>query len=283
MQPNTDRQHENGGATPRMSWNEKVNARGRKLPIVGKSLFQIGKELRPKIDALIMRHSLVPDQAIIDKVFFPWISRLEQHWQVISEEAVAIRAQDIPSLGDISFDHGRIAADRRWRSFFIKGYGYRINSNCARAPRTAALIEQVPGLVTACFSVLEAGGHIPRHWGMTKGMLTYHLALKTPQGRERCRMNLEGPEQLHVLAWEEGQSFVFDDMYNHEVWNETQEDRYLLLIQVKRPCRWRVNLIQNLFLFGVRYSRFVQDIVKNLDGLEGSVRQRSELRPPATP
>jgi beta-hydroxylase len=171
---------------------------------VRKSLFQIGKELRSKMDALIMRHSLVPDVAIVDKSFFPWISGLEQSWRDIQAEAMRIRAEDIPSLGDLSFDHGRIAADRRWKSFFLKGYGYRMGNNFRRAPTTAALVDKVPGLVTASFSVLEAGGHIPRHWGMTKGMLTYHLALKVPHQRERCRMTLEGCGQLHSLSWEEG-------------------------------------------------------------------------------
>jgi beta-hydroxylase len=123
---------------------------------------------------------------------------------------------------------------------------------------------------------LEAGGHIPRHWGMTKGMITYHLGLKVPQERERCRMKLEGADQDHTIVWEEGQSLVFDDMFNHEIWNDTPEDRYLLLIQIKRPCRWRANLIQNLFLFGVRYSRFVQDIVKYLETREQSPDRERE-------
>lgn len=248
-----------------MNWSAKLNARGRKLPFVGKSLFQIGKELRPKIDRIILRDSLIPDAAIVDKAAFPWIAALEAHWREIRDEAIAIRTADIPSLGDISFDHGRIAADRRWKSLFLKGYGYRMEANCARAPVTARLIEQVPGLVTASFSVMEAGGHIPRHWGMTKGMLTYHLALKVPRDREKCRIHIEGADGLHVIAWEEGQSFVFDDMCNHEVWNETDEDRYLLLIQVKRPCRGLANLIQDAFLFGVRHSRFVQDIKRNIE------------------
>lgn len=248
-----------------MNWSAKLNARGRKLPFVGKSLFQIGKELRPKIDRIILRDALIPDAAIVDKAAFPWIAALEAHWREIRDEAVAIRTGDIPSLGDISFDHGRIAADRRWKSLFLKGYGYRMEANCARAPVTARLIEQVPGLVTASFSVMEAGGHIPRHWGMTKGMLTYHLALKVPRDREKCRIHIEGADRLHVIAWEEGQSFVFDDMCNHEVWNETDEDRYLLLIQVKRPCRGLANLIQDAFLFGVRHSRFVQDIKRNIE------------------
>ena len=248
-----------------MNWNETVNARGWKVPFVRKSLFQIGKELRPKIDRIILRHSIVPDQAIVDKSFFPWIATLEQHWRDIQAEAVRIRTEDIPSLGDISFDHGRIAADRRWKSFFLKGYGYQLQANCARAPITASLIEKVPGLVTASFSVMEAGGHIPRHWGMTKGMLTYHLALKVPQERDRCRMTIEEGDQIHTMVWEEGHSFVFDDMFNHEVWNETPDDRYLLLIQIKRPCRGIANFIQSTFLFGVRHSRFVKDIIQNID------------------
>ena len=90
-----------------------------------------------------------------------------------------------------------------------------MRKNCARAPITASLIEKVPGLVTANFSVMEAGGHIPRHWGMTKGMLTYHLALKVPRDREKCRMVIEEGEQRHVMEWEDGQSFVSDDMINH--------------------------------------------------------------------
>jgi beta-hydroxylase len=248
-----------------LNWNEKVNARGWKLPFVGKSLFQIGKELRPRIDAIIMRHSLVPDAPLIDKSFFPWTASLERNWRNIQREAVQIRTGEIPSLADISFDHGRIAADRRWRSFFLKGYGYRMGDNFRRAPITSSLIDKVPGLVTASFSVVEAGGHIPRHWGMTKGMLTYHLGLKVPKDREKCRMALEGPDRLHLLPWQEGESFVFDDMYNHEVWNETDEDRYILLIQIKRPCRGIANVLQNAFLFGVRHTRFVQDIRRNID------------------
>jgi aspartyl/asparaginyl beta-hydroxylase (cupin superfamily) len=263
-----------------LNWNETVNARGRKVPFVGKSLYQIGKEMRPKIDAIIMRRSLIPDEPIVDKAPFAWIPVLESRWRDIQAEATRIRTEDIPSLGDISFDHGRIAKDRRWKSFFLKGYGYRLENNCARAPITVSLLDKVPGLVTATFSVMEAGGHIPRHRGMTKGMLTYHLALKVPAEREKCRMNIEGPDQVHVMPWAEGESFVFDDLYNHEVWNETDEDRYILLIQIKRPCRGLGNFIQNFFLFCVRHSRFVQDIVRNIDAAGHKV---STARAPSSP
>jgi beta-hydroxylase len=101
---------------------------------------------------------------------------------------------------------------------------------------------------------------------MTKGMLTYHLGLKVPAKREKCHMKIEGIGTDHILPWAEGESFLFDDLYNHEVWNDTDEDRYILLIQVKRPCRGLGNVIQNICLFGVRHSRFVQDIIRNIEG-----------------
>lgn len=33
-----------------------------------------------------------------------------------------------------------------------------------------------------------------------------------------------------VRAWEEGKCLVFDDAYDHEVWNGTEEERVLLLV-----------------------------------------------------
>lgn len=130
-----------------MAWQDTLNARGWKVPFLGKSLFQIGKELRPKIDKIIMDNSRIPDAALQDKSFWPWIAKLEERWEDIRDEAVRIRAEDIPSLGDISFDHGRIAADRRWGAFFLKGYGlrWRAMPGARRSPRNCWI--RFPGLL----------------------------------------------------------------------------------------------------------------------------------------
>ncbi|WP_243444089.1 aspartyl/asparaginyl beta-hydroxylase domain-containing protein [Asaia prunellae] len=178
-----------------------------------------------------------------------------------------IRAEDIPSLGEISRQHGRIAGDRRWRSFFFEGYGYRCEENCQRAPRTNDLLRQIPNLVTASFSVLEPGCRIPRHVGMTKGTFVYHLALKIPKNREACHITIEGENKTHTYSWNEGESLLFDDTFPHFVANDTDEDRYILLIQVQRPCRQAARRLLKIFLFCVRHSRFVQEIKTQLDML----------------
>ncbi|EHH68011.1 aspartyl/asparaginyl beta-hydroxylase domain-containing protein [Gluconobacter morbifer] len=238
---------------------------GWKVPFTGKTLFQIGKDMRPAIDRFIMRHSLLPDQPVFDRSTFPWMEMLENNWEVIRDEALRLRGDDIPSLKDLSPEHGRIAADHRWKSFFLEGYGYQRLENCACAPLTTGLLLQIPHRVTATFSVLEAGGRIPRHYGMTKGMLTYHLPLRVPKDRENCCIQIEGKDRRIVWSWEDGKSLLFDDMYFHEVWNNTDEDRYILLIQVERPCTGPARLLQKVFLFVVRHTRFVQRIRKKLD------------------
>ncbi|PYD51891.1 aspartyl beta-hydroxylase [Komagataeibacter saccharivorans] len=230
-----------------------------------KSIYHLTKGIRDRLDAFIMRFSLLPDLAVFDPHIMFWVKELEQNWERIRDEAIRLGGEEIPSLGDISPDHGRIAADRRWRSFFLEGYGYQRQENRARVPVTSALIDRIPNLCTATFSVLEPGCHIPRHRGMTKAMLTYHLALHVPRDREKCWIQIEDHGQMHVHPWSAGKSILFDDTYNHEVWNNTDDTRYVLLIQVRRPCRWPARVLMDIFFTAVRYSRFVQDVRRNLD------------------
>jgi beta-hydroxylase len=102
---------------------------------------------------------------------------------------------------------------------------------------------------------------VPRHTGPTKAILTAHLGLIVPKQREACHMQVG----QHNQVWEEGRAFVFDDMYPHEVWNDTGEDRVILLLHVKRPLRRPGELMQDLFFAALRKSPFVQDGLRNLE------------------
>jgi len=72
-----------------------------------------------------------------------------------------------------------------------------------------------------------------------------------------------------VIPWENGRTLLFDDTYNHEVFNNTPAPRSIMLLQVKHPCRWPARAVLQAFMVGVRYSRFVQDIRKRLDARQG--------------
>jgi beta-hydroxylase len=81
-----------------------------------------------------------------------------------------------------------------------------------------------------------------------------------PKEREKCHIQVDD----QTLCWEEGKTMVFDDTFEHEVWNETGQDRIVLLVQFKRPVRFPGNLVANLFLAGIRKSSFVQTVRRNL-------------------
>lgn len=237
---------------------DRVEARLRGLlhPVVRR----IGCWLLPRLDAILVRYSLVGDPPIFDSALFRWAAELERCWTVVRDEAESVlRHQAIPPLRAVSGDHDYVASDDKWRVFLMQGYGVRYEANRALCPQTTRLLECIPGLQTALFSVACPGTHIARHVGVTKAILTCHLGLHVPPGR--CRMRIGD----HDYAWQEGRILIFDDMYPHEVWNETDQLRVNLMLHVKRPMRFPGSLLRDAVLALVRRSHFVQDIRRNLD------------------
>jgi beta-hydroxylase len=220
-------------------------------------IMRFGKKVQPRVNAIVARHSTIANTPFQDTRQFPWIATLEEHWREIQAEAAEVlqNLDAIPPLAEISPDHRRIAPAGRWRSFFLYGYTYKVEANCARCPRTAALLAKVPGLNSALFSVLVPGTHIPAHTGVTKAILTCHLGIRVPREAEKCRMRVADSS----VSWREGQALVFDDTFQHEVLNDTDETRVVLLIQFQRPARLIGRIVGGLFLWGVKHSRFVQE------------------------
>ena len=242
------------------------------LPFV----YRLGKKLRHRVSAMVARSSRVGDRPVYDPALFPWIAEVEARWTEIRGELEALlaRREAIPPLASISPDHRRIAPPEKWKSFFLHGYGYRVDENLRRCPKTAEIVAGIPGLNSAFFSILDPGAHIPRHRGVTKAILTAHLGLVVPERSESCRMQLHD----HILHWREGRTLVFDDTFHHEVWNDSGELRAVLLIQFRRPVGLVGRIVGGLFLFGIRHSRFVQDARAEMGRWEAAM-QRFEREP----
>ncbi|WP_375390654.1 aspartyl/asparaginyl beta-hydroxylase domain-containing protein [uncultured Sphingomonas sp.] len=233
-------------------------------------VIRVGKHLRGLFDRLIAAGSLVPNDPVLDMRDFAWTQLLRDHWRAVRDEAIAValKGQAAPSLATISPDHRAIAEIGKWRSFFLWGYGYRIDENADRCPVTAALVARIPGLNSAFFSILAPGTHIPDHRGVTKGLITCHLGLIVPtDGDVRMRVH------DRVVRWAEGETLVFDDTYHHEVWNETSGTRVVLLVQFARPLRHPGKWIAEAFLGVVKRSAFVQEARANIRTWNAAVRQ----------
>ncbi|MEO0425040.1 MAG: aspartyl/asparaginyl beta-hydroxylase domain-containing protein [Pseudomonadota bacterium] len=227
-----------------------------------KTVFWIGFYIRPPIHWFIGLFSKVGNPPVFERDVFDWTSRLEADWEAIRDEALAVcRPEDIPPLREVSPDHSRIATDEKWKVFFLYGYRYEIEENTARCPRTSELVRSVPGLISAFFSIHTPGTHLPRHYGPTNGMITCHLGLQIPKDKHACRINIDDSP----YSWENGKFLIFDDTYYHEVWNDTDENRIVLLMHVERPLRQPGKAIADGFLWLATKSPFIQATLKALD------------------
>ncbi len=239
------------------------------------AIIWLGLRLSPVIDRALSRWSKLDDQPVIDPELFDWVPELEENWTMVRHELdqVLDDKSALPPLRLISPDHSRIAIDDRWKSFFLWGYGLRSEENCARCPETARLLDRVPGLMTASFSVLDPHCHIPRHTGLTKAIVTAHLGLRIPRQPDRCHMEIADTD--HV--WQEGRMMLFDDMYEHEVWNDTDERRVVLLLHIKRPERFPGSLVRDAFLAVARHSPYIQDPRRNIEAWRRKVTKRRSV------
>jgi beta-hydroxylase len=221
---------------------------------------RFGRAMRDPVNGWLAKQSLVSDEPFLAPDQLPGLVELGKHWETIKDELLPLLEErdHIPAFREISPDHRRIATDRRWKSFFLEGYGFRAEENCARCPKTMALLQQVPGLVVAFFSIMEPGTQVPLHRGVTKAWYNCHLGLLVPEGK--VGIEIAG----RPVGWREGEWLVFDETNRHRVWNETDEARVVLFLQVRRPMKWRGRLAAKALYQLIRHSSFVQDVRRSL-------------------
>ncbi len=220
----------------------------------------LGRPVSDGVNHLIARDSLIGDPPTFASDQFGWTAPIAAEWQTIESELAAYEADghDIPSIGEISPDHDPLDHRRIWKTLFLYGYGYKVPANCAHFPRTTELVETVPGLISAFFSRMEPGAHLYRHRGPTKAFITAHLGLRIPPSG--ARMQVEEVDH----HWQEGRWLIFDDCRWHEVWNDSDVPRTILLLHVRRPTKGLGRLLQSGFMAAVRRTPFVTDALAGL-------------------
>ena len=224
--------------------------------------YRFFKKQRHRVNDIMAASSRISNDPVLDPAQFSWTDAIADHWRDIREEALAIyeHRDAIPPLREISPDHRGIVKDNAWRSFFLIGYGHRQEANIARAPRTAELVRQIPGLNSAFFSILAPGSVITPHRGVTKAFITAHLGLVVPKDTDGLWMRVDDQR----IGWREGEWTVFDDTYEHEVRNDTDETRIILLCQVERPLAAPGKWLAAGLMAYVQRSHFVREAKENL-------------------
>ena len=169
---------------------------------------------------------------------FPAGERFAEAWRAIRDEAAAVaeRLAEVPRFHEIMPEQTAISAndDRDWRMFIIKAYGVEVPENQARCPALAAIVAAAPEVLSASISFMAPKKHIPAHRGPFRGVLRFYLALSMPRladGRPGAVLKVADRE----YRLQDGDCMLWDDTYPHEVWNESDQVRAVLLLDVWRP------------------------------------------------
>lgn len=183
----------------------------------------------------------LPQRQFYERDEFDWVEGIEAQTSAIIAELTELMRDQRDFRPYLVTDsnsprrefHG-LADNRNWSSLYLHENGYPVAANVARAQKSYATLQTAPlchittRAPTIMFSLLKAGAKIPPHTGMLNTRLICHLPLIVPPG---CGFRV-GNE---TRQWEVGKMLIFDDTMEHEAWNDSNEDRVVLIFDVWRP------------------------------------------------
>ncbi len=183
----------------------------------------------------------LPQRAFYEREEFDWVPRVEAATDTIREELIAALANDDLFTPYLQVEPARphrdfhgMTGNSDWSALHLIDNGIISPTNQARFPKTLAAMEHAPlcrigvRAPTVMFSLLKGGARIPPHHGAINTRLICHLPLVVPgNGALRCGN--------YQRAWESGKLLIFDDSIEHEAWNDSSEDRVVLIFDIWRP------------------------------------------------
>ena len=183
----------------------------------------------------------LPQIQFYEREQFDWVEALEAATADIRAELVAaleegsvfrpyLQAQaDRPA-----YDFHGLLDNPDWSTLYLWENGGPVAANTPHFPKTMEALREVPlphittRAPSILFSLLKRGARIAPHHGMINTRLICHLPLVVPPNCGfRC-----GNE---VREWEPGKLLIFDDTIEHEAWNDSEEDRVILIFDIWRP------------------------------------------------
>ncbi|CAG9828778.1 unnamed protein product [Diabrotica balteata] len=154
---------------------------------------------------------------------------LLQSWRKIREEGLSILSEK----GYFQDESENLRDTGEWKQFELYARGQKNVNNCKKCPFTCSIINQIPEAKNCKrgqtkFSVMHPGTHIWPHCGPTNCRLRAHLGLKVPS-------NTFLRVADDIRSWKEGEIFVFDDSFEHEVWHNGTDFRLILIVDIWHP------------------------------------------------
>ncbi|XP_020857764.1 aspartyl/asparaginyl beta-hydroxylase isoform X4 [Phascolarctos cinereus] len=159
------------------------------------------------------------------------VKTLERNWKLIRDEGLVVLDK---TKGLFLPEDENLREKGDWSQFTLWQQGRKNENACRGAPKTCALLEKFPE-TTGCrrgqikYSVMHPGTHVWPHTGPTNCRLRMHLGLVIP--KEGCKIRCAQETRI----WEEGKVLIFDDSFEHEVWQDAASLRLIFIVDVWHP------------------------------------------------
>ena len=184
----------------------------------------------------------MPYQPFYPSDELPWVNEVEAATDVIEAELTAFLASQAQAFAP--YIHGGLELPGQtpdtlkdqdnWTAAFLIREGVEDSEWSAGCPTVSAVMETLPLTAikgfspSVLFSKLKPGARIDPHTGLLNCRLICHLPLVVPTG---CGLRV-GDERRDVVR---SQVWAFDDSINHEAWNNSADDRIVLIFDVWHP------------------------------------------------
>ncbi|MES2147734.1 MAG: aspartyl/asparaginyl beta-hydroxylase domain-containing protein [Pseudomonadota bacterium] len=187
-------------------------------------------------------YSGLPEREVHDRSDFPELAAFEAATNAIRAEFEAlVAANEAQMVPYIQYPERvplrqwkELNRNRDWTAIHLIQNGQRIDANALHCPITMAAIERLPqpkirgASPNAMFSLLAPKTRIPPHSGVANVRLVCHLPLIVPPD---CGFRVGATER----EWRVGEAFVFDDTIEHMAWNDSDQLRVVLIVDLWAP------------------------------------------------
>lgn len=203
--------------------------------------------------------------AVWDRHTFEWSRRIEEAWPAIRTEVLAYVERNVVSPTTTVFGmpdaSSNIPTDDAgaWRTLVLQWFGRDVEHHARHLPVTMAAVRGIAANNIG-LTVLDPRAHLLPHRDPNRGAVRYQLPVIVPGVVGACRIRV-GTE---TIPWVEGRSVLFDLFTEHEVWNDTDEQRTLLMIELPMPLpfplAWSNRLAQWAYQWFPSYDGFAERI-----------------------
>lgn len=166
-----------------------------------------------------------------------WCLNIEENYDLIKKECANLidlmTSNGAPYI-DKTFkqkEFSALAGSKNWTALHLYHNGIPNNDLLTLMPLTSELLNKLPLYnlneypYEVFFSLLKAGQHIKPHYGLSNHSLTVHLPIVVPESGYLRVENVK-------INWQEGKVIIFDDSFDHEAINTSNEDRVVLIFSV---------------------------------------------------